>query len=162
MNIVIGTLLLGGMAWWLWRLLPDAEARATALTEAKRLGLFILPRISVALIGASLFAELLPAERVRELFGTGSGIGGLMLAILLGPATPGGVFVCFAVAAAGLKVGASSAAALAYVTAWALFSATKVLAYEVPLMGWPFTRRRLVLSLPIPFLVASGAYFLGS
>lgn len=157
MNIVIGTLLLGGMALYLWSRLLDAEARDRALTEAKRLGLFNFPRITVALIGASFFAELLPEEEVRRLFGASAGFGGLLFATLLGPLTPGGVFVCFAVAAAGLKVGASSAAVLAYVTAWALFSATKVLAYEVPLMGRQFTLRRLVLSIPIPFLVAAGA-----
>lgn len=160
MNIVIGTVLLVGLAAWLWRQLPDADARARATEEVKRLAGFILPRITVALIGAALFAELLPAERVRELFGSGAGITGLLLAAALGPLTPGGPFVCFAVAAAGLQVGASNAAVLAYVTGWSLFSMTKVLAYEAPLMGRSFTLRRVVLSLPIPFLVAVGAVFL--
>ena len=160
MNILIGTVLLVGLALWLWRQLPDGDARERARTEVKRLAVFILPRITVALIGAALFAELLPAEQVRELFGSGSGVTGLALAVLLGPLTPGGPFVCFAVAAAGLQVGASSAAVLAYVTAWALFSATKVLAYEMPLMGQSFVLKRLILSLPIPFFVAMGAALL--
>ncbi len=114
----------------------------------------------MALIGASFFAELLPEEEVRRLFGTSAGFGGMIVAALLGPITLGGVFVCFTVAAAGLKVGASSAAVMTYVTAWALFSATKMLAYEMPLMGRSFTIRRLVLSLPLPFVVAAGAIFL--
>ncbi len=160
MNILIGTLLLVGLAAWLWRQLPDADARARATEEVKRLASFILPRITVALIGAAFFAELLPEERVRELFGSGAGISGLLLAAALGPLTPGGPFVCFAVAAAGLQVGASNAAVLAYVTAWSLFSATKVLAYEAPLMGRSFTLRRLALSLPIPFIAALGAVLL--
>lgn len=160
MNIVIGTALLGGLALFLWGRLPDGSARDTALREAIKLGQFILPRMTVALIGASFFAELLPAETVRDLFGTGAGFGGLLLATLLGPVTPGGVFVCFAVAAAGLQVGASKAAVLAYVSAWAVFSLTKVLAYEAPLMGQAFTLKRLALSLPIPFCVAGGAYLL--
>ncbi len=160
MNILIGTVLLVGLALWLWRKLPDAQARTRARDEIKRLGTFILPRITVALIGAAFFAELLPEERVREMFGTGSGWTGLLLAVVLGPLTPGGPFVCFAVAAAGLQVGASHAAVLAYVTAWSLFSATKLLAYELPLMGKSFLLRRLVLSLPIPFFVALGAALL--
>lgn len=160
MNILIGTVLLVGLALFLWRKLPNSEARESAATEAKRLAVFILPRITVALIGAALFAELLPEERVREMFGSGSGLTGLAFATLLGPLTPGGPFVCFAVAAAGLQVGASTSAVLAYVTAWSLLSATKVLAYELPLMGQSFTLRRVLLSLPIPFFVAVGAFFL--
>ncbi|MCG6884842.1 MAG: hypothetical protein LJE62_13920 [Silicimonas sp.] len=159
MNILIGSILLVALAAWLWSKLPDAAARERALAETRRLGLFILPRISVALIGAAFFADLLPEERVRTLFGSGAGLTGLLLATVLGPLTPGGPFVCFAVAAAGLHVGATPQAVLAYVTSWALFSMTKTLAYEVPLMGVRFTARRFALSFPIPFLVAAAGYF---
>lgn len=159
-NVLIGTILLGGLAVWLWSKLPDPDARDTARREAVQLARFILPRITVALVGAAFFADLLPEDRVRELFGAGAGITGLLLAALLGPLTPGGAFVCFAVAAAGLAVGASNAAVLAYVTAWALFSVTKLLAYEMPLINRDFALRRVALSLPLPFIVAVAAIFL--
>jgi len=43
---------------------------------------------------------------------------------------------------------------LAYVVSWALFSTTRLLAYELPLMGRSATAVRLLVSLPVPFAVA--------
>ncbi len=84
--------------------------------------------IAATLMAAAVLAwQSGPAHVLHTALGA-LGFGGMIVAALLGPITPGGVFVCFAVAAAGLKVGASSAAVLAFITAWALFSATKVLA----------------------------------
>ena len=57
MNILIGTVLLGGLAAWLWSRLPDDDARRMAWEEAVKLARFILPRIAVALVGAAFFAE---------------------------------------------------------------------------------------------------------
>lgn len=153
MNILIGTIFLGVAALWLWQKLPGPEARSQARADATRLGWFIFPRITIALIGAALFAELLPPELVRDMFGSDAGALGILLAVLIGPITPGGAFVCFAIAAAGLQVGAAEAAVAAYVTSWALFSVTKTLAYEMPMLGMHMTLGRVVLSLPIPFLV---------
>ncbi len=50
-------------------------------------------------------------------------------------------------------MGAADAAVAAYVTSWALFSVTKTLAYEMPMLGMQMTLGRVALSLPIPFLV---------
>ena len=156
MNILIGTILLGAAAFWLWRKLPDADARRRARFESVQLARFIFPRITIALIGAAMFADLLPEEAMRNLFGSDAGYTGLVLAILIGPFTPGGAFVCFAIAAAGLQVGAAEGAVAGYVTSWALFSLTKTLAYELPMLGVTLTMRRVMLSLPIPFLVGFG------
>ena len=153
MNILIGTILLVGVAVWLWRKLPDDDARAHARSEILDLARFMLPRIVIALVGAALFADLLPEEMVRDAFGVDAGLWGLVIAVALGPLTPGGPFVCFAIAAAGLQIGATEGTVMAYVTSWAAFSLTKVLAYELPIMGTSTTARRLALSLPIPFLV---------
>ena len=103
-----------------------------------------------------MFADLLPEEAMRNLFGSDAGYTGLVLAVLIGPFTPGGAFVCFAIAAAGLQVGAAEGAVAGYVTSWALFSLTKTLAYELPMLGVTLTMRRVMLSLPIPFLVGFG------
>lgn len=161
MNILIGTILLAGVAIWLWQRLPDATARQAAGTAVRQLVLFIFPRIVVALIGAALFADLLPEEVVRDTFGAQAGLTGILLSILIGPATPGGPFVCFAIVAAGLQAGASPAAAMGYVTSWTLFSFTRVFAYELPLLGRSVVLRRLWLSLPIPFAIAAIVMTLG-
>lgn len=155
MNIVIGTIFLFALSAWTWAKLATPEARQRALTGAARLAGFTLPRITVALIGAALFAELMPADRIEALFGEEAGLRALILATLLGPITPGGAFVSFALAAAALKVGATPAAALTYVTSWSLFSLTKALAYELPLMGARFLALRFVISLPLPLLAGA-------
>ena len=155
MNILIGTVLLFGLAWLAWSKLATPGPRRKALAGTRDLALFTLPRITVALIGAALFAELMPADRIEALFGEGAGARALILATLLGPVTPGGAFVSFALAAAALKVGATPAAALAYVTSWSLFSLTKLLAYEMPLMGLRLMALRCAVSVPIPLVVGA-------
>lgn len=154
MNILLGSLIIWAAALWLWRRLPDARWRVAALRASRATLAFTLPRVVVALIGAGCFAELLPQDRVQHWFGAQAGLAGLALAIALGPVTPGGAFVAFAIAAAALKAGAAPLAAIAYVTAWALFSLTKLLAYELPLMGREATLVRLAVSWPVPLLVA--------
>lgn len=128
------------------------------MANAWRMAQFTAPRIVVALLGAGFFAELLPPEEVRALFGEGAGVSGVLLAIALGPITPGGAFVCFAVGAAALKAGATSSLVVTYVTSWSLFSASRFLAYELPLMGRQLALRRLLLCLPVPFLIAGAAH----
>jgi len=112
-------------------------------------------RVLIALLGAGFFAELLPEAQVRRLLGSDAGLAGVLLAVALGPITPGGAFVSFAVGAAALKAGAAPTAVVAYVTSWSLFSTTKIFAYEVPFMGWRATATRLLVSLPVPFAVAA-------
>lgn len=158
MNILIGTILLGAVALWLYARLPNAEWRAAGMSNAWRMAQFTAPRIIVALLGAGFFAELLPPEQVRALFGEGAGVSGVLLAIALGPITPGGAFVAFAVGAAALKAGATSSLVVTYVTAWSLFSASRFLAYELPLMGRQLALRRLILCLPVPFVIAGAAH----
>jgi hypothetical protein len=83
-----------------------------------------------------------------------------LLAIALGPLTPGGAFVSFAIGAAALKAGASPAAGIAYVTSWSLFSTTKIFAYELSFMGRHATLMRILVSLPVPFAIAGLAHLL--
>lgn len=157
MNILIGTVLILAVAVWLWRALPDAEWRRAALAASGQTLKFTAPRVVIALLGAGFFAELLPEDQVQALFGENAGLRGVLLAVTLGPITPGGAFVSFAVGAAALKAGAAPVMLLTYVTSWTLFSLTRILAYEVPLMGRTSTLRRVVVALPVPLVVAAVA-----
>lgn len=160
MNILIGTVLLSGLSiWFYFKLGPNRRPDAFAATYDTLC--FTLPRIVVALVGAGLFAELLPADRVEALFGHQGGLRAIALATALGPLTPGGAFVSFAIGAAALKAGASVPAVLAYVTSWGLFSLTKILTYELPMMGARALWIRVALSIPVPFVVGVGATALG-
>ena len=159
MNILIGTVLIGGAALWLLTILPNAEWRQAAGRATWETAKFTLPRIFVALLGAGFFAELLPEDRVRALFGAESGILSLVLAAALGPITPGGAFVSFAIGAAALKAGAAPLPVLVYVTSWTLFSLSRLLAYELPFMERDGTQLRVLVSLPLPLIVAILAGF---
>lgn len=160
MNILIGTVLIGAAAVWLWLRLPNTAWREASYRASFDTFLFTAPRVLVALLGAGFFAELLPQEHVRRLLGEDAGIGAVVLAVALGPLTPGGAFVSFAIAAAALKTGAAPIAAIAYVTSWSLFSTMKIFAYELSFMGRQATVTRLLVSLPVPFVVAGLAYLL--
>ncbi|SIO08157.1 hypothetical protein [Vannielia litorea] len=155
MNILIGTVLLLGLAALAWARLATGANRRAALSGTARLAGFTLPRLLVAMIGAALLAELMPADRIEALFGADAGLRALLLATLLGPITPGGAFVSFALAAAALKAAATPAAAITYVTSWSLFSLTKILAYEIPFMGTRTMALRLAISLPVPLVVGA-------
>lgn len=159
MNILIGTVLIGALAIWLFRALPE-DRRSDAFGATRDTLAFTLPRVTVALIGAGFFAELLPAEQMQALFGSQSGLWGLILASVMGPITPGGPFVSFAIGAAALQSGASVATVMAYVTAWSLFSLTKLLGYEWPIMGPAATGLRVLVSVWIPVAVGAAVMWI--
>ena len=158
MNIIIGTFVIGAAAVLLWLKLPNGEWRLASYLASIDTFLFTAPRVLIALLGAGFFAELLPENEVRQLPGEEAGIAAVLLAVVLGPLTPGGAFVSFAIAAAALKTGASPVAAIAYVTSWSLFSTTKIFAYELSFMGRRATLLRILVSLPVPFVISGLSY----
>lgn len=155
MNILIGTLVLMALAGWVWRRLETDARRSEALAGVRRMTLFNLPRIVVALISAGLFAELLPEDTVRAYLGDTSGFQGVVLGMVLGILTPGGAFVSFALAAGAISAGATAPSMMAYLTAWSLFALTKIIAEELALLGPGFLLRRVLISFPVPLLVGS-------
>lgn len=153
MNILIGTLVLLALAWWVWGKLETPDNRTQAMNGVRRMVLTNLPRLMVALISAGLFAELLPEEVVRQYLGDTSGFQGVLLGTVLGILTPGGAFVSFALAAGAMGAGATMPSMMAYITAWALFSLTKMMAEELSLLGLGFIARRIAVSFPVPLIV---------
>lgn len=155
MNILIGTVFLALVAGWVWRRVDAAGLTGEAWARFLHTAAFTLPRMVVALLGAGLLAELVPEGRIQGLFGAEAGWRGLLLATVLGPVTPGGAFVSFALGATALKAGAAVGPVVAYVTGWSLFSMTKILAYELPLMGRRATVMRLAVTWPVPVLLGA-------
>ncbi|MDP4034165.1 MAG: hypothetical protein Q8P60_15190 [Pseudorhodobacter sp.] len=157
MNIVIGTLLIWAAAIWMLRHLRRVapERMPQLVRQASRTFVVMLPRTLIGLSGAGFVAALLPQDLMRQVFGAGSGMGGVALATLAGALVPGGPVVAFAVGAAAVKAGAGVAALLSFVTSWSVFSLTRTLTHEMTMMGWPFLRYRLLVSWPLP--VAIGA-----
>lgn len=152
MNILIGTLVLGALAVWVWQKLETDARRRQAYAGVWRMIQNNLPRLIVALISAGLFAELLPQDMVRAYLGEASGFAGVVLGTLLGIATPGGAFVSFALAAGAMEAGATAPAMVAYLASWSLFALTKVITEEMAFLGPRFVMTRVLFTWPIPFI----------
>jgi hypothetical protein len=117
--------------------------------------LHLLPRLALGVIGSGFMAKAMPAETVTSLFGQGSGVTGVALATLAGALTPGGPVVGFALGAAALKAGAGLPQVMAFVTGWSLYTLNRMIIWELPLTPPWLVRARLIVSLPLPFVVAA-------
>jgi hypothetical protein len=73
-----------------------------------------------------------------------------MIASAVGGFIPGGPVLSFPFAVALMKTGAGVPQMAALLTAWSVFAMHRVLAFEIPLLGWRFTALRFTSSLLIP------------
>ena len=113
--------------------------------------------ILIAFLVAGLAERLVPEAWVRAQLGEGSGLRGLLLATLAGAATPSGPFVSMPIAAAMIRSGAGVGAVVAFVAAWALLAIHRLIAWEVPFLGWQTALLRYGLSLGVPVLLGWAA-----
>ncbi len=121
----------------------------------------LLYRYALVLIVSFLaagFAEvLLPHDWIRDSLGPESGLRGILIASGAGLITPSGPFVSMPIAAVMLRSGAGVGAVVAFVTAWALLALHRLLAWEVPLLGWRFALLRYAVCLAVPILAGLAA-----
>jgi len=111
---------------------------------------FILPRLVPALILTGMLQVLIPQEYVSRYFGREAGFRGILIASVAGVLTPGGPMVSVPLMVALAHSGAGLAPLVAYMTSWSLFGIQRIIAWEAPLMGWPFVIARVVPSLAFP------------
>ncbi|WP_435100257.1 hypothetical protein [Arhodomonas sp. AD133] len=107
----------------------------------------LLVRLPVALVAASFLAELLPQEWFATVLGSTSGMTGILAASVLGGVLPGGPSVSFPLVLVLFRAGAGTPQMVALITAWSVLALHRVLAFELPMMGWPFVWRRWLVSL---------------
>ena len=98
----------------------------------------IVPRMICALIAAEFVAMLIPAEVISQFLGDEAGIVAVLVGTLTGLIIPSGPVISFSIAATFANAGASIPAVIAFLTAWSLFSAHRILIYEIPLLGGPW------------------------
>ena len=127
-----------------------------SVQEMRRLA----PRLAVGIIGAGFLARLLPQDTVAAWLGPDSGWTGVTIATIAGSLTPGGPVVGYSLGAAALKAGAGLPQVMAYVTGWALYTLQRLLIWEVSMMPAWLVRMRILVSLPVPFVVAGIAMLL--
>lgn len=110
----------------------------------------ILPRVVMAVLTAGFLGEMLPGDMVAGWLGHDSGWRGVAIASLVGGFVPGGPVLSFPFAVAMMKTGAGVPQLTAFLAAWSVFALHRVIAFEVPLMGWRFTVVRITSSLILP------------
>ena len=112
--------------------------------------LTILPCMFI-LIG--LFDVWIPREKIEKHIGSGSGIKGIILMILLAATQVGPLYAAFPVAHLLWKKGCSLRNIFVYV---GMFSAVKIpmLTFEIGFMGLKFSLLRLILTIPVFVIIA--------
>lgn len=124
------------------------------LTRGLEQFIIIVPRMICALIAAEFLAMLIPTEFISQFLGDDAGFVAILIGSLTGLIVPSGPVISFSIAATFANAGASIPAVIAFLTAWSIFSAHRILIYEIPLMGMSFLRIRLLAVLVLP--VTSG------
>ena len=108
--------------------------------------------IAVSFLAAGLAEKLVPHEWVGGALGEQAGVRGILIAAVAGMITPAGPFVSMPVAAALLRSGAAPAAVVAYLTGWSLLAVQRLVAWEVPILGWRFALLRYAACVVFPVL----------
>ena len=154
----IGVVILWGLAIGLGVLLCAKRGRAeTSIAVKKALArtVQILPRIAVAVLTAGFAARLIPSDVVVAQIGPDSGLGGMLVAMLVGGFIPAGPIISFPLVVVLSNAGAGTVQLITLLTAWSVFAIHRIIIYEIPLMGLRFSAIRLASSLPLP-LIAGG------
>lgn len=129
----------------------EAVVVGSLRASADQFGGIILDLVC-GLVMAACIGALLPKDKVARWLGEESGWRGLFVASGLGILMPGGPFASFPLVLALSKAGADMGALIAFLTAWGALSASRVLIWEIPLLGSDFVFTRLLVTLPLPLL----------
>lgn len=147
---IVAALGLGSAALVWWR--EGAGVVREVLLHDTELLLSILPKVLAGTAIGAFVRLLVPAESVRRIVGSESGLRGLIVAALAGAIFPGGPFTIFPLTAAFLVIGADRGAAVAFVTGWLLLGLNRAIIWEMPFLGADFILLRMAISLPMPVL----------
>ncbi|ADZ70598.1 permease [Polymorphum gilvum] len=126
---------------------------------ALKTGLSIVPRLVFALLAASFLSKLIPAEWIVSAIGRDSGTTGILIASVAGGLLPGGPMSSFPIAVFLWQFGAGVPQMVALLVGWSVFAFHRVIAYELPLLGWRFAAIRLLSTFmmpPLAGLIAAG------
>jgi uncharacterized membrane protein YraQ (UPF0718 family) len=115
------------------------------------------PMIVVSFLAAGFAHLLIPPEWVRDQLGADSGLRGIALATGVGIVTPAGPFVSMPVAAAMIRTGAGAGPVVAFLSSWSLLAVHRLVAWEVPILGWRFALVRYATCAALPFFAGFAA-----
>jgi uncharacterized membrane protein YraQ (UPF0718 family) len=117
----------------------------------------MLPKMAAGCMIAAFVTRLLPREVVARVVGAESGLLGILIAMVMGAALPGGPLTIYPVAGAFLVLGADVGTAVAFITAWNLLGYNRALIWELPFFGAEFVGWRVLIASPLPILAGFSA-----
>lgn len=118
--------------------------------------IFVIPPVFILL---GLLDIWVPREIMMKYMGEGSGVKGIILAIILGSAAAGPLYGAFPIAAVFIKKGVKFSNIYIFIGAW---STTKIpmFLFEMSALGLPFAVTRLLVDIPGIILIAYTLSFL--
>jgi len=85
-----------------------------------------LPMLLLGFLIAGLAQVLIPRQIISDWLGSASGVRGVLVAGVLGGLVPGSPYSTFPIVASLYNAGASLASVVSFITAWALWSVTRL------------------------------------
>lgn len=108
-------------AFWQGRDLPLAGLRAAWRIVWRNLPLFVL-----GFVVAGLVQVLIPEELINRWLGAQAGVKGVLIGCLVGGLVPGAPYATFPIVASLYQAGASLGAVVGFVSAWSLWSVSRL------------------------------------
>lgn len=112
----------------------------------------IMPLLLAAFVIGGLAQVLVPREFITKWLGAESGMRGVILGCLAGALTPGGPYISLPIAAAIYQAGAGVGTVVGFITAWSLWSLSRI-PMEVALLGPKVALFRFASTLIFPPIV---------
>lgn len=150
--VLILALIMVGLAYW-----RGGETAVAGWQGTWRAARDFLPLFAGVLILIGFSEVLIPREMIARWLGPGAGFKGVLIASGIGTLIPGGPFVSFPLIAMLHRAGAGVGAVVAFVTAWSLWSLTR-LPMEFAILGPRLMAARLISTLFMPPLAGWIAY----
>ncbi|NIO04130.1 MAG: hypothetical protein GTN74_05805 [Proteobacteria bacterium] len=125
----------------------------SGLVQGGRMLWTVFPRLLLGFALAGMIQVMIPTEYIAKMIGEGSGLKGILIAMIAGVATPGGPFVNFPIVAALYKSGASVGPLAAYLAAWGIIPINRTLVWEIPFLGTHFAFARYLSCIIFPLFI---------
>ncbi len=124
-----------------------------ALGSGAELFVGVLPNLILGFTLAGFIHVLIPDELIGRWLGHETGVRGLLIGTGLGMLTPGGPFTHFPILASFLAKGASVGPICAYIAAWGMVGISRLVVWELPLLGSQVVLARVIASIGFPPLI---------
>lgn len=133
-------LIFAGLSFWL----PDAAVRSSRVTwdYFKEMAL-IMPAVFLLM---GLMEVWVPKDKIQKWLGSGSGLRGAVLSVVLGTLPTGPLYVAFPMSASLIRKGASISNIVLFLGSWAALKIPQ-LVVETKFLGISFTLLRFFLTL---------------